>query len=61
MPRYEYRCEDCDRIFERVRPMSEASEPAVCDCGRTSPRVISRIAPQWDRMERVGDPGLLDD
>ena len=30
MPLYEYLCEDCEGIFETVKPMNEADEPAPC-------------------------------
>ena len=34
MPIYEYHCADCDRDFEKLRPMSKASAPAPCvHCG----------------------------
>lgn len=45
MPIYEYLCPSCQRRFERMRPRSEATEPAPCpDCGTTSPRAISSFA-----------------
>ena len=30
MPLYEYLCEECDGIFEAVRPMKQADEPEPC-------------------------------
>jgi len=36
MPIYEYHCTDCYATFQKLRPMSKASEPAVCvRCGST--------------------------
>ena len=46
MPLYEYRCGDCARTFELLRPMTQADEPARCPyCGgfRTT-RAISLFA-----------------
>ena len=37
MPVYEYLCEECDGVFESVKAIREAEEPApcpVCDTGR---------------------------
>lgn len=40
MPVYEYYCKHCDGIFETIRPMRSASEPAPCVvCGRKAQRV----------------------
>ena len=40
MPVYEYYCKHCDGIFEAIRQMSAASEPAPCVvCGRKAQRV----------------------
>jgi putative FmdB family regulatory protein len=34
MPIYEYACEDCGRVSEVLRQMSEADKPQVCEsCG----------------------------
>jgi len=33
MPLYEFRCPECDEVFEERRPMSEASAPATCPQG----------------------------
>ena len=33
MPLYEFRCRECDEVFEERRPMSEASAPATCPHG----------------------------
>lgn len=30
MPLYEYLCEECDGIFEAVRPMKQADDPEPC-------------------------------
>lgn len=30
MPLYEYRCQDCDRIFEQLRSMNDADKPVEC-------------------------------
>jgi putative FmdB family regulatory protein len=61
MPRYEYKCSTCGEVFERTKRMSESSDPDTCLCGGSGERIISRIAPQHDKMVRMGDPRLLDD
>jgi putative FmdB family regulatory protein len=41
MPLYEYYCEHCDGIFETLRQMREASEPAPCPiCDRDGKRIM---------------------
>lgn len=30
MPIYEYRCLDCDRAFDELRPISKADDPIAC-------------------------------
>ncbi len=39
MPLYEYRCADCDTLFEKLRPMSKADAPVACaHCGSSNTR-----------------------
>jgi putative FmdB family regulatory protein len=33
MPLYEYRCRDCDSVFELRRTMAEANDPISCPDG----------------------------
>jgi len=41
MPVYEYYCNDCDGIFEALRPMREASDPVPCPvCDRDGDRIM---------------------
>ncbi|HEY4686205.1 MAG TPA: zinc ribbon domain-containing protein [Dehalococcoidia bacterium] len=41
MPLYEYYCEHCDGVFETLRAMREASEPASCPlCDRDARRIM---------------------
>ncbi len=41
MPLYEYYCDDCDGIFEAMRPMREASEPYPCPlCDKDGKRIM---------------------
>lgn len=44
MPLYEYRCRTCDETFEERRPMSQASEPALCAQGHEAVRLLSVFA-----------------
>jgi putative FmdB family regulatory protein len=30
MPIYKFHCLDCDRVFDKLRPMSKADDPMVC-------------------------------
>ena len=41
MPLYEFYCEPCDGIFEALRSMREAGEPAPCPvCNREAKRIM---------------------
>lgn len=41
MPVYEYYCENCDGIFEALRPMREAADPVPCPlCDRDGRRIM---------------------
>jgi len=59
MPIYEYKCPSCGDIFEQMRPMSQATNPAACPrCKTESPRTISRLA---RAASGGGDGGGADD
>lgn len=61
MPTYNYRC-PTGHEFEHFKKMADAGSPQECPtCGDPAPQVPSRIAPQWDRIERLGDPNLAYD
>ena len=36
MPLYDFRCRECDEVFELRRSMAEADVPATCPAGHTS-------------------------
>ena len=41
MPIYEYRCADCDNLFQKLRPMSKADAPSPCaQCGSTRLKLL---------------------
>jgi putative FmdB family regulatory protein len=45
VPTYEYRCRECDVVFELRRTMSEANAPAACPDGHlASVRLLSVFA-----------------
>jgi len=42
MPTYDFACPECAAGFERERPMSEATDPAICPvCASAARRVYS--------------------
>lgn len=56
MPLYEYRCRDCEETFELRRPMSEASDPAMCPHGHDDTvKLLSVFASVG--ASSVGGPG----
>jgi putative FmdB family regulatory protein len=60
MPIYEYWCNDCDKEFEELRPMSRASEPAACPtCGAPSEKLPSVFASKADYTIKVPRGGAF--
>jgi len=58
MPIYEYFCTSCNAKFEKLRPISAATDPLACPtCGTTSQRAISQLA----RVRAAGEGGDLGD
>ncbi|MBM3805251.1 MAG: zinc ribbon domain-containing protein [Actinobacteria bacterium] len=45
MPTYEFRCRECEQVFEERRSMAQANEPAVCPQGHNNAvRLLSVFA-----------------
>jgi putative FmdB family regulatory protein len=45
VPRYDFRCRECERTFEVSRPMSAAGDPAPCPAGHTDTvKLLSTVA-----------------
>lgn len=45
MPRYEYRCRQCDTQFELTRPMADSGAPASCPDGHDDTvKLLSTVA-----------------
>jgi putative FmdB family regulatory protein len=65
MPVYEYQCQECDKRFEALRPMSQIDAPIACPrCQATHVRraisvfaAISREAGGGSRMVASSTPG----
>jgi putative FmdB family regulatory protein len=48
MPVYEFTCQNCQKYFEIVRPISEASQSVACpQCGSTD------VQRSWSRVVAV--------
>ena len=47
MPIYEYRCSDCDQVFEALQRVSDAPLDACRRCGGPARRIISAPAIQF--------------
>ena len=62
MPLYEYLCEDCEGIFEVVRPIREAPEPQPCpecdaECERVMPSSFAAFVMRQGYPRRIPDRG----
>ena len=45
MPIYEYYCAKCDEEFDRMLPVSQMDEPALCDtCSQPGQRLLSNFS-----------------
>ncbi|MGQ0464039.1 MAG: FmdB family zinc ribbon protein [Sporichthyaceae bacterium] len=45
MPRYEYRCRDCEHTFELTRTMAQSGDPAPCPYGHADTvKLLSTVA-----------------
>jgi putative FmdB family regulatory protein len=63
MPIYEYRCQDCRRIFSYlILNLNEPFTPVCSRCGSNSvDRILSRVnvrLSEETRLERLADPAL---
>lgn len=63
MPIYEYACDDCEGVFELMRPVREASDPQPCpSCESDARRIISRDFHAYTMRKgmprRIPDQGL---
>jgi putative FmdB family regulatory protein len=64
MPLYEYYCEDCDGIFELIRPVSQSSNPQPCpvcdgDGERLMPTQVHAFTMRGGMPRRIPDQGLF--
>jgi len=58
MPIYEYRCMDCRKKFDLLRPMSKSTEPAECPaCKGQSKRIASTFMAKGSGGESLGGGG----
>lgn len=47
MPIYEYRCDDCEQVFEAIQRISDAPLDACRKCGGAAQRIVSSPAIQF--------------
>ena len=50
MPLYDYRCRDCDSIFELRRPIAEADHEVTCPSGHLA---VTRLLPVFSATGRA--------
>lgn len=52
MPVYEYKCQDCKFVFERIYRISDFPSIVSCDkCGRLARKILSKVQnvrPNWE-------------
>jgi putative FmdB family regulatory protein len=58
MPLYEYYCEDCDNLFDTLRPIGRSEDPAACpvcgkEAGRIMPTTFASMSRRGGLRERV--------
>jgi putative FmdB family regulatory protein len=64
MPLYEYYCEDCDGVFELLRPVRDSSNPQPCPaCSgsgeRLMPTQVHAFTMRGGMPRRIPDHGLF--
>ncbi len=64
MPLYEYYCEDCDGVFELIRPVRESSDSQPCpvcdgDGARLMPTQVHAFIMRGGMPRRIPDQGLF--
>jgi len=57
MPMYEYRCPECDEIFEARQSMSDADRQLVCPAGHTGARRVFSVFAATGRAGAGMAPG----
>lgn len=65
MPIYEYRCDDCEQVFEKIQRISDEPLDACRHCGGAAHRIVSSPAIQFlgsgwyvtDYARKNSDPG----
>jgi len=41
VPLYEYYCDNCDKVFDSLQPISRSDQPVACPkCGRDADRIM---------------------
>ncbi len=58
MPLYEYRCRQCDVVFEARRQMSEADGPATCPAGHDDAVRLLSVFAAPGRTAATATPGM---
>jgi putative FmdB family regulatory protein len=57
MPLYEYKCSECDELFEELRPIRSRTQPINCDkCGAVAEHVLSTVNTLGKASEETQDP-----
>ena len=44
MPVYEYKCKNCRKVTELMRPVSAYRDPVKCVCGKNAKLVIPKLS-----------------
>ncbi|MDV2988742.1 MAG: zinc ribbon domain-containing protein [Dehalogenimonas sp.] len=58
MPIYEFRCMDCRKKFDLLRPMSQSTEPAECPvCKGNARRIASTFMAKGSGGQNLGGGG----
>ncbi|MGI2336195.1 MAG: FmdB family zinc ribbon protein [Dehalogenimonas sp.] len=58
MPIYEFRCMDCRKKFDLLRPMSQSTDPAECPvCKGNARRIASTFMAKGSGGQNLGGGG----
>ena len=53
MPVYEYRCQECGAVTNKLAPLNAIPRNVECSCGATAARIISRPSVHLSKGSKV--------
>ena len=55
MPIYEFRCKDCEKVFETFYKLRDFKKATMCNCGGVAFLVVSKVRKHINMSGETGD------